>query len=250
MGLVESTITTDLTFEKISTTFKSWWGISDNWLTTQLCGYILMNTAELEFLYPTPQFAEIAISAWANINAVRFNELYKTVTVDFYQSFEPLENYNMTETTTQNDVNSGTDKHSHGGGTKTTETTTLKDSGTVADSGNASRNGSTTHKVSAFNATSLADAHSDTDTYNTTSTNTRTDDLTHSTNSEHNFTDTQTLTITKNDTLNRDISVSRHGNIGVTSSQQLAQSQRELIIFNFNTFILNEFKKEFCLLVY
>lgn len=32
---------------------------------------------------------------------MRFTELYNTTTAEFYNSFEPLENYNMEETTTQ-----------------------------------------------------------------------------------------------------------------------------------------------------
>lgn len=101
MGIVNSTLPTTADFEDLASKFKSWFNVSSSWMSTQLAGYILMNTAELEFIFPNPNFAEIAISAWAQINDVRFTELYNTTTTEFYKSFEPLENYNMEETTTQ-----------------------------------------------------------------------------------------------------------------------------------------------------
>lgn len=41
-----------------------------------------------------------------------------------------------------------------------------------------------------------------------------------------------------------------HGNIGVTTSQQVIQSERDLVRYDFYMEIVNSFKKEFCLLVY
>lgn len=250
MGIINSTLPTTADFEQLALKFKSWFNVSSSWMSAQLAGYILINTAELEFIFPDPKFAEIAISAWAQVNDVRFTELYNTTTVEFYNSFEPLENYNMEETTTQEDTTTGTDSHTHSGGTTTEDSITTNDTGTVSDRGNASRDGTTTHKVSAFNSKALADAHSDTDNFSTTSTNTRTDNLTHTTIEEHTFKDTQKLDISRNDVLNRTVTLSRHGNIGVTTSQQMAQSQRDLVMFDFNKYICDEFKNEFCILLY
>lgn len=250
MGIINSTLPTTADFEQLALKFKSWFNVSSSWMSAQLAGYILINTAELEFIFPDPKFAEIAISAWAQVNDVRFTELYNTTTAEFYKSFEPLENYNMEETTTQEDTTTGTDSHTHSGGTTTEDSITTNDTGTVSDSGDASRDGTTTHKVSAFNSKALADAHSDTDNFSTTSTNTRTDNLTHTTIEEHTFKDTQKLDISRNDVLNRTVTLSRHGNIGVTTSQQMAQSQRDLVMFDFNKYICDEFKNEFCILLY
>lgn len=250
MGIINSTFPTIADFEQLALKFKSWFNVSSSWMSAQLAGYILINTAELEFIFPNPKFAEIAISAWAQVNDVRFTELYNTTTDAFYNSFEPLENYNMEETTTQEDTTTGTDTHTHSGGTTNEDSITTNDTGTVSDSGNASRDGTTTHKVSAFNSKALADAHSDTDNFSTTSTNTRTDNLSHTTTEEHTFKDTQKLDICRSDILNRTITLSRHGNIGVTTSQQMAQSQRDLVMFDFNKYICDEFKNEFCILLY
>lgn len=250
MGIINSTLPATADFEQLALKFKSWFNVSSSWMSAQLAGYILINTAELEFIFPNPKFAEIAISAWAQVNDVRFTELYNTTTDAFYNSFKPLENYNMEETTTQEDTTTGTDTHTHSGGTTNEDSITTNDTGTVSDRGNASRDGTTTHKVSAFNSKALADAHSDTDNFSTTSTNTRTDNLSHTTTEEHTFKDTQKLDISRSDILNRTITLSRHGNIGVTTSQQMAQSQRDLVMFDFNKYICDEFKNEFCILLY
>ena len=41
-----------------------------------------------------------------------------------------------------------------------------------------------------------------------------------------------------------------HGNIGVTTSQQMIQSERDLVVFNLYDVIANSFIENFCLMVY
>ena len=74
MGIVNSTLPTTADFEDLASKLKSWFNVSSSWMSTQLAGYILINTAELEFIFPDPKFAEIAISVWAQLNDVRFTE--------------------------------------------------------------------------------------------------------------------------------------------------------------------------------
>lgn len=40
------------------------------------------------------------------------------------------------------------------------------------------------------------------------------------------------------------------GNIGVTSTQQLIKEEREIALFEIDDFIINDFKRQFCILVY
>lgn len=42
----------------------------------------------------------------------------------------------------------------------------------------------------------------------------------------------------------------RHGNIGVTMTQQLIQAQRDVVQFDIIQYIVDSFKRRFCLLVY
>lgn len=41
-----------------------------------------------------------------------------------------------------------------------------------------------------------------------------------------------------------------HGNIGVTTTQQMIQEEREIAEFNIYAFIIDEFKRRFCIMVY
>lgn len=42
----------------------------------------------------------------------------------------------------------------------------------------------------------------------------------------------------------------RHGNIGVTTTQQMIREEREVAEFDVIQYIINDFKSRFCLLVY
>lgn len=41
-----------------------------------------------------------------------------------------------------------------------------------------------------------------------------------------------------------------HGNIGVTTTQQMLEEERRVATFTFTDFFVNEFKKRFCIMVY
>ena len=53
-------------------------------------------------------------------------------------------------------------------------------------------------------------------------------------------------TYSKNDTEQ----IRAHGNIGVTTTQQMIEQERDMAKFNIFQFILDEFKQRFCVLVY
>ena len=57
---------------------------------------------------------------------------------------------------------------------------------------------------------------------------------------------------TTNETEKRDLvrSGRTHGNIGVTTSQQMIESERQVSLYNIIDVIINSFKNRFCLLVY
>ena len=55
---------------------------------------------------------------------------------------------------------------------------------------------------------------------------------------------------TENEDVERELTVERHGNIGVTTTQEMIRQEREIAKFNTIDFITNSFKKRFCVLVY
>lgn len=114
-------------------------------------------------------------------------------------------------TGTQTNVGSGTDSIAHTG------TSTLVKTGTDT----TTKQGTDTLT---FNT-------SETDTGTDTTTHTGTDTLTY--NTSDTDTGTQTDTESGTDTHTRNYTLQRHGNIGVTTSQQLLQSERDLWLWNF-----------------
>lgn len=61
-------------------------------------------------------------------------------------------------------------------------------------------------------------------------------------------------TITNNDTdtgtITNTHTVRAHGNIGVTTTQQMIEAEREVVKFNLMDYIINSFKCKFCILLY
>ena len=85
-----------------------------------------------------------------------------------------------------------------------------------------------TESVSAFNASGLTDHTKSTTSYGSGSSGTDTVDAT--------------------DTFKRTLKV--HGNIGVTSSQDMIKQEREIADFDIIDIIVSEYKKKFCILIY
>lgn len=139
--------------------------------------------------------------------------LWDTMNIEY----APLENYSMTETT----HDTGTDSHN---GT---------DTGTVENVGNGSEGGTVTESgtsgtdsgVYGFNSSTAVPS----DTTDVENTNTTTRNLT------NNDTNTETRNLTNSDSGEHDYTITRtrSGNIGVTTSQQMAQSEIELRQYNF-----------------
>lgn len=157
------------------------------------------------------------------------NHMYTALVTDY----KPLENYSMiedgTDTTAGSDstTRTGSDKTTNGGTTTTEDTTstTTTNTGTVTDANNSTA----TNAVAGYDSSTMSDR----DKTTTQDTNTRTDNTTQTaTNSgaitqtddttstiEHNTTDT---TATSSNATHK---LTRSGNIGVTTSQQMLASE-------------------------
>lgn len=141
-------------------------------------GRILIDCAQLELLYPEPDFLKFAIANWSLVNKNKWDKLWYTENVQY----DPIANVDALETETR-DLTYGRD-----------------------DKGNFQGFNSSTYK----NVTQQDDE------------------------------DTEDGTITKE----------RHGNIGVTSTQQLIESEREVADHSIYKTIAEDFKREFCVMVY
>lgn len=127
--------------------------------------------------------------------------------------------------------------------------TNYSPSGQITNSGTQTNVGSGTDSVAHTGTSTLAKTGTDTTTktgtdtltYNTSDTDTGTDTMTHTGSDTMNYnttdadTGTQTHVESGTNTDTRNYMLTRSGNIGVTTSQQMIQSERELWMWNYFT---------------
>lgn len=207
---------------------------------------LLSECAELEVVYADGEFLKFLIGRWSKKCLPVWTKLYNTTVLEY----DPIENYNRYEEWEETGKETGTET-----GTDTT-TDTGKETGTGSGSSSGSGTSDTTNSGTsivsnvAFNSDVFKDATKQTDNANSTSENT---------SSSQMSTEYQTDTA-KSSTLSRDMSSGRdnklthsghiHGNIGVTTSQQMIQSEREVALYNIYDVIIADFKSKFCIGIY
>lgn len=127
--------------------------------------------------------------------------------------YNPIDNYDKTETRTLQSTGQG---QSADGGQDTTSAT-----------------GSVTDKVNAYNGNNTQSMADKGQTVNSNS-------------GTMNYGKTNSETFTKND----QETIRARGNIGVTTTQQMLEQERNIAKFNIYDIITEEFKMRFCILVY
>ena len=98
----------------------------------------------------------------------------------------------------------------------------------------------------------ITESSSVTDTTNTSETTTGTESgsSTESGTTSGNESGSTTESGTTAGTESEEYVRTEQGNIGVTSTQQLIKEEREIALFEIDDFIINDFKRQFCILVY
>lgn len=187
---------------------------------------MICELAELEVLYPDPVFMKSAIGFWSKKQLNVWTELYETL----LYNYNPIWNKDGTKTETRNlagteDVSDG-NSHSH-------DITSTRNLAHTDDS-------TTTESVFGFNSSTAADANKTVLDLDTSDTGTVRDAGSSS----------DTRTIDRDTTDTGTITTKEQGNIGVTSTQSLIKEQREVVQFNVYDYIIADFRKRFCLMVY
>ena len=176
---------------------------------------IILECAELEVLYSAPSFFRWAVDAWSLKESPTWEKMYSALQIEY----NPLENYDRTETWTE----TGT----HENNKAVNNTTTAN--GSTTSSGDAQ------HKVTGYN--SNTEVLQSRDITSATDTNTSSASGTGSETEEGEHSDTRNGRI--------------HGNIGVTTSQQMLKAEFDLAPeVNMYNIITHSFRNRFCLLIY
>lgn len=189
-------------------------GIDKNTLSNN----ILLRGGEFEVLFADPYTMQEAIGVWANKWRWTFDKWIKAINIEY----NPLENYDRMEH--WEDVGNGSNSGS----------TTNTNSGKTTDKSSGS--GEVENKVSAFDSGSY-EAHDKSNNTNSTS-------------AESNISANNSGT-SANSYEDSHIKEGRaHGNIGVTTSQQMLQSEIDVAWFNLYDQITDIFLREFVIPVY
>ena len=190
---------------------------------------ILMRTRELEILYPDFTYMKNRIAIWSNKYQINWKKLYDTTVLEY----NPIENYDRMEDWTDTDDETTTSARDNTRNTnntvKSTSTNEIMNNVNVTDQNTAFNAGLTDH------AKQITDGNT---TENGTITNTETGK------------DTENESVNGGRTGKHTRTGRAHGNIGVTTSQQMIQSERDLVVFNLYDVIAESFIENFCLMVY
>lgn len=186
---------------------------------------ILMECAELEIIYSNFDVMKAAIGYWSRKELPIWQHLKETTEY----KYNPIWNKDGIITETETRDLTKTDTHS--GNDKTTTTTD--------QTREAEKTNNDYTDVSAYDASSYVNR----DYIHGKETNDagamkEVSDLAHG------------LKVTGKDTGTVTNTREEHGNIGVTTTQQMIKEEREIATFNIIDYIVESFKKRFCILVY
>lgn len=225
-----------------------------------LVNNLLAETAELEVLYPNPVVFKNLVGVWSAKQIDIWNRLYATTQYEY----NPIENYNRYETgsdsgtgrTTHSGTDGRTENITHGGSETENTTTSIEQGGQDTTTGSDTQG----HWIAGFDSQpsgqndGLVKQTRDEDNASTETEYGKTEDGTGTKTTTFGKTESVSETMTHGEqvatTNEGEHELHAHGNIGVTTTQNLIREQREIDLFNLYDIIIEDFKMRFCILVY
>lgn len=208
-----------------------------------LINNLLMECAEFECTYPAFDFCKAAIGFWSKARLRVWQKLYDTMFFDYNPIWNKDGTITETRTKEYSDEKAGTVESSKDTSSSVEDGTATSRMLTVNSDDTTSTNQTAGFNSSGFvnkDKSTVEHDYSDTETGRVTRTVT-------DTGSEEGST-TESGTTSGEET--EEYTRTEQGNIGVTSTQQLIKEEREVAMFEIDEIIINDFKKQFCILVY
>jgi hypothetical protein len=232
---------------------------------------IMRNSGDLYPYHQVPEYLKRNITFWFSRRFFDFDRMYNSLRMEY----SPIENYDRIEDITRDFKDNGTDTETLTLGSSTTSkktgtdeeittlgsSTTSKNTGTDTDT--TQGGGSTEKGVSAYNEGGYTNREKDTETQNSSSTkqydSTVTNTGSGSNENKQNYDSTVTNIGSGSDTTQTNYGKQRtetentrvHGNIGVTTSQQMIESEMSLRAkYDIYKIISREFEREFLVQIY
>lgn len=191
---------------------------------------LLIETAGMSILYPDAPFLKKAIALWSTERSDVWQKLYNTTVLQY----DPIENYDRREESSEENIGN---EHVQSSQERSTDSESRGSSQQHRSGENTATAGNT-----AYNSYDFADTSK--------STSSGSDDVMDSTVSSGSGTENVSGSGNKSSTDLRRLSSRIHGNIGVTTSQQMIMSEREVAEFCMVDYIVNDFISRFCVMVY
>ena len=211
---------------------------------------LLMETAELECIYPDADFMKLAIGSWSRKELPVWEKLYETTILDY----NPIWNKDGVITEREsvsregNNTNVRTSEGSSSGTNSGSEDETTHNSDVKTDEQNTIE----TLTVAGFNESSFQNREkTDTDMdESSTDVSEGSRSTQNSGETSESYNDRNVDNGSHNDNETREYTREEHGNIGITTTQQMIKEEREVDLFNIYDEIIKSFKNRFCILVY
>ena len=179
---------------------------------------LLLRSGQFEVLYPDPDFMKFSIGAWSKTWQATFQRWVDALAIEY----DPLENYDRREEWTDK-------KHGASAENRTSN-------GRTHGATSGSTDSTTTHNVSAYDSSTLQPSY---------------DDVTAGTDKSHTASTMQNTDDVKAHNAENALHTGRtHGNIGVTTSQQMLMSELDLGYWNIYEKIIDIFLTEFVIPIY
>lgn len=207
---------------------------------------LLLESAELEILFPEPNTLKSAIKFWSRKCLPVWQELYDTTQYEYNPIWNKDGTYTELETRNLAGTSNNTETRNLTGSSSNTETRNL--AGSESDSGSGSDD--TSNYVYGYNSETRArESDSETDTsYSRSNQSTQTGTIGNQGSSSETGTVTDQGNTSDTGTIARERT--EKGNIGITSTQELIEKQRAVVEFNIMDRIIKDFIARFCILVY
>lgn len=199
-----------------------------------LIAHIIRRTANLEIFYPEINGLKKMIAVWSKVNAYKFRKLWESMLYEYNPIWNKTADYEENERYDRNLKDEFSETQNG------TRTNSGKEDITASTNGSATN----TDRISSYNVNTLQDREQSSTSYNEGKT----------TGETHSDNDTiKNQVDNSNDATGyyeRKITRKEFGNIGVTTTQQMIESERDIAAFNWYDIVADSFIAEFCIAVY
>lgn len=196
---------------------------------TILTDTIMLKYSDLKLRVTSSENIKSICNSIYRMYAYKYEKLYKTLSLEY----NPIENYSMIET---NNISKTINK----GEGKTTNTIDSQDETTETLNTTGSRNGTAENQVSPYETNEYKNESRTISNSNENGNENRT------INNSSELTNT-IIENSKTDSESENYELSRSGNIGVTTSQQMIESERKVALFSLYELVAKDIMKEICI---